>query len=103
MQLDKSITIGNIVSWILILIGLGMGYAKLESATIQNAKDVRAATELAQKVESNQREIDTARNSQISALTVSNAEIAITVKYMDKKLDELIAQGRSPTRAPTTR
>jgi hypothetical protein len=94
MQLDKSITIGNIVSWVLILVGLGMGYAKLESATVQNSKDVRAATELAQKVESSQREIDAVRNSQINSLTVSMAETAITVRFMDKKLDELIIAAR---------
>lgn len=94
MQLDKSITIGNIVSWALIIFGLATGYAKLESATAQNAKDVRAATELAQKVETNQREIDAARNSQINALTVSVAKTEITVQYIAKNLDELVAASR---------
>lgn len=90
MTLDKSISLGSIISWILMLMGLAAGYAKLQSATTQNAKDVFAATELANRVDTNQRTLDASRSAQINALTVDVAVTKATVGSMDKKLDEII-------------
>ncbi len=90
MVIDKSITWGNIVSWVMIIIAVSMGYAKLESATQQNAKDVGAAVTLAQKVEDNQRLMDSKRDAQITALTVDVAVTKNTVSSIEKKVDVLI-------------
>lgn len=90
MIIDKKITWGNMISWAVILAGLAGGWTKIESATAQNAKDVAAAVTLAEKVETSQRQMDAKRDAQITALTVSVAVTEVTVKSIDKKLDEVI-------------
>jgi hypothetical protein len=90
MQIDRKVTWGNIISWVLIAGGLVAGYAKLESATQQNTKDVAAAVLLAQRVEESTRTMDARRDSQINSLTVDVAVTKVTVASIDKKLDELM-------------
>jgi hypothetical protein len=90
MQLDKSITVGNIVSWAMILIGLAVGYGKLESATAQNAKDVKVASDLAHGVQADLRSMDRTTSDKITELKVAVAETKATVNAIDKKLDVLI-------------
>jgi saccharopine dehydrogenase-like NADP-dependent oxidoreductase len=90
MQIDRKVTWGNIISWVLIGCGLVAGYAKLESATQQNTKDVAAAVLLAQRVEESTRAMDARRDSQINSLTVDVAVTKVTVASIDKKLDELM-------------
>lgn len=90
MQIERTVTWGNIVSWAMIIIGGAMGYARLESATEQNAKDVASAMAVAKAVEETSRATDARRDSQINALTVITAETKVTITYMDKKIDELI-------------
>lgn len=90
MPIDRKITWGNIISWAMIVIGMAVGWGKLQSATEQNTKDVAAAVLLAQKVEENQRMMDAKRDTQINSLTVAVAVTEVTVKSIDKKLDELI-------------
>lgn len=94
MTLDKNISIGNIVSWVVIIVGMAIGYSKLDSATSQNAKDVKAATELAERVDRSQRDLDLSRQAQINALTVDVAVLKITASNIDKKLDELVTKSR---------
>lgn len=96
MTLDKSISAGNIISWAIMLMGLAFGYAKIESATVQNSKDVLAATALAEKVDKSLREIDTSRQAQINSLTVDVAVLKVTANSIDKKLDTLIVQSQKP-------
>jgi hypothetical protein len=90
MIVDRKITWGNIVSWVMIVIGLTTGWVKIESATAQNTKDVAAAVLLAQKVEDNQRTMDSKRDAQINSLTVDVAVMKNTMTSVDKKIDELI-------------
>ncbi len=94
MQIDKNITTGNIVSWSMIMIGLAIGYGKLQSATAQTTKDAQKATEMAAKVEETLRNTDAIRLAQISALTVDIAVTKSTVTSIDKKIDELIRQAK---------
>jgi Flp pilus assembly protein TadG len=94
MQMDKSISIGNVISWIMIIASIAFGWAKLESATAQNTKDAYAAMALAEKVEKAQRDMDYARAEQIQTLTVDMATTKVIVATMDKKLDEIISNQR---------
>lgn len=80
---------------------MAVGYGKLASVTTQNTKDVKEAREVAEGVRAALILSDNARNSQITALSINVAETKTSVFYMDKKLDELIAQSR--TRTTTTR
>jgi low affinity Fe/Cu permease len=109
MVIDKTITFGNIVSWIMILTGLGFGYAKLISAgehntlaVAQNKVDVQNAVLLAQKVADDTRTMDAKRDAQINSLTVAVAVTRVTLENMDKnlgnmdkKIDELIRRKES--------
>ncbi len=81
----------------MILAGLVAGYVKLEANTAQNTKDVKAAVEMAERVDRSQRELDTARQAQINSLTVDVAVLKVTATSIDKKLDELIIQSRNNT------
>lgn len=103
MQIDRNVTWGNIVSWVMILIGLAVGYAGQVAATRQNAKDVAEAKALAVSAAEAVKVSDAIRTTQINALTVSVAETAVTVKYMDKKLDELVADSRVRSLTPASR
>lgn len=95
MQLDRTVSIGNIISWVVLVVGLGMGYGKLASSTAQNTKDVSEARDLALKVQESLRELDNARAIQINSLAVTAAETKITISYVDRKLDELINESRT--------
>lgn len=94
MQIDKNISWGNIISWVVILTGLAIGYGKIANATEQNAKDVNEAKVLAANAQEANRQSSLAINAQITAINVALAETRITTIYMDKKLDELIAESR---------
>jgi hypothetical protein len=90
MQLDRNVSIGNIVSWVLMVAAFGVCWGQIKAATYQNTKDVQAATALAHRVEESLRQLDTARSAQINALTVDMAVTKLTTTNIDKKLDELI-------------
>jgi division protein CdvB (Snf7/Vps24/ESCRT-III family) len=92
MHFDKSITAGNIVTWAVLIVSIAMGYAKLQSATLQNAHDARLATELAARVEITQRETERIAIEKISLIREDLAESRATIRGMDKKLDEVIAR-----------
>jgi hypothetical protein len=105
MQLDRTISWGNIISWVVILSGLAVGYGKIATATEQNAKDVSEAKVLAVAAQEANRQSSQSINAQITAINVALAETRITTIYMDKKLDELIAESRirsTPTRPNAT-
>jgi low affinity Fe/Cu permease len=87
---DKNISVGNIVSWLMIMLTAAVGFGQLRSSTTQNSKDVAEATALAHRVEESLRSLDTARAAQINALTVDMAVTKLTTTNIDKKLDELI-------------
>jgi hypothetical protein len=74
MQIDRNISWGNIISWIVIIVGLGVGYGNQSAATAQNAKDVKEAKELAASVAADLRVSDAARSVQITNLTVGVAK-----------------------------
>lgn len=94
MQIDKNISWGNIISWVVIVSGLAVGYGKVSSATEQNSKDVLEAKAMAASAQEANRQSDLAINSQITALNVALAETKVTIVYMDKKLDELVTNSR---------
>lgn len=94
MQLDKSITIGNIVSWVLILVGLGMGYSRMESATAQNTRDVKEAREVAESVRTSLIASDAARNLQITNISINVAETRKDIYYMAEKVNEVLNETR---------
>jgi polysaccharide pyruvyl transferase WcaK-like protein len=120
ITVNKTVTWGNIITWVTVIIAMTVSWtrmeksteqnskdvsaalviakkveeswARLEGNTIQNAKDVAAALLMAQKVEDSQRAIDARRDAQINSLTVAMAVTEVTVKSIDKKLDELISR-----------
>lgn len=105
MQLDKTISFGNIVSWVMIIAGLAVGYGKLASATLQNAKDTQDAKDISTRVENASRQADAARSSQIMQLTVDVAVTKSTMESMktsvvsiEKKIDEFITEVRRDKR-----
>lgn len=88
-KLDSTITIGNIVSWALVVGGFVAGYIQLREATAQNIKDVQvahyeaiAAKELALKVKDESRSQDQAITASIANLTTDIAVIKNDVAYI---------------------
>lgn len=112
MEIDKTISTGNIISWIVLLVGLGTGYGLHTSATTHNSKEiaeiksymaeiksastkeVKEAKELASAATEAVRVADAARQTQINTLTVQVAETNVTIKFMNEKLDELVKASR---------
>ena len=90
MSIESKVSVGNIVSWLLVLMALASGWAKLESSTLQNAKDVAAASELAFRVEKAQRDAEAINQGKINTLTTDVAVVKETTKNIEKKLDEFI-------------
>lgn len=92
MNIDKNITWGSIVSWILIIISAAIVYGRNASATIQNTKDVLENRIYTQKVETLSRDSDKERLEQISQIRIDVATTKVTVIEMNKKLDSFIFQ-----------
>ncbi len=92
--IDKTVTVGNIVSWVMIVVAMAVGWTRLQTANEQNAKDVAAAVLLAKEVDNNQRLQESRRDAQINALTVTVAVTEATVKSIDKKIDEVLRRDR---------
>lgn len=90
MTIDRSISAGNIVSWVMIVVAVTAGYTKIQSATTQNAKDVAAAIARTDRIEEAARASDARRDAQINSLTVDVAVTKSTVTSIDKKVDELM-------------
>ena len=89
MELDKKISIGNIISWAIILIGLAAGYTRMQSASEQNAKDVAEAKMIAQNAETRINTLDSIRQAQISDIKVDVAVIKQNVISINEKLFEI--------------
>lgn len=88
MQLDKNISVGNLVSWGLILIGTAFAYSKLDSATLQNTKDVEQAKSAAIRVEGKLEAVETNRSMQIQKIMIDVAVMQKDLSIIDKKLDD---------------
>lgn len=94
MQIDRNVSWGNIVSWILLIVGMAIGYGKLASATSQNTRDVQKALEMAEGVRASLIMSDAARNAQITTISVNVAETRTAVQYTEKKVDDILAEIR---------
>ena len=83
-SLDGKISIGNIVSWLLVAGGFLAGYVKLQDASAQTAKDVVEAKNLAIAVQHAYLTADDIMKDRISSLTVDVAVIKTTVERIDR-------------------
>jgi hypothetical protein len=78
MQLDKNISVGNLISWVLILAGLIISYTKLQIGA--EAAQARADEAFAKAYSG---------EVQISELKISIARLEVTAKSIDQKVDEI--------------
>lgn len=81
MKVSKDITIGNLVSWSLILIGFVAGFATLKGNT---AKALEVANEAKITADSSK--------DAISSLRTDIAVIKVTTQNIEKSLDEIKAK-----------
>lgn len=78
MGVDKNISIGNIVSWSLIVLGFVVSYARLQG----NVEVVQAEALDAKK------QVIVAKD-QVNELRISLARIEERIKSMDSKIDDI--------------
>lgn len=90
MKLDDSISKGNVISWLIMLLGFCVGYGYLQ-ATVNQAKiDAKEAKDEAKRVAENLVQSNTARVAEIGDLRTDMAVVKFTMLSMDKKLDQVL-------------
>jgi len=102
-KISPGITYGNIVSWgVMILLGFG-GYVKLQDSNSQNTKDISEARATAKEAQTMVASVKDAQvlsdrdiQGKLSAVAVDIAIIKTQIGSMDKKLDEIAIQNKSP-------
>jgi hypothetical protein len=88
-KLNSEITIGNVVSWVMIGISLVVGYTKLTDASAQNMRDVAEAKSLSIGVQDKLLQSDRERQKEISEMKTDVAVIKTNILTINDKLDEI--------------
>lgn len=88
-KVDSQITIGNMVSWALVVIAFVTGFVKLQEASAQNARDVVEAKSIAVRASERLTASDLVRQADIGALKTDIAVIKSNVLTMNEKIDEI--------------
>lgn len=81
MQLNKSVTVGNLVSWALIVAASGVAWGNLASASAQHDKDI-------EKLQGEREEI-VAIADKVNKISTDVALANARLQYTNEKLDEL--------------
>jgi hypothetical protein len=96
---DRNISLGNVISWGLLILGLGVGYQKIIGSTNQNSRDIivnaTAIANAAQKLDtSNQIHQADIGNMKIdiAVLKVDTANIKQNVADISSKMDQVLRQ-----------
>lgn len=84
VNVENTITRGNIISWGLTIVGFAIGYGYLQATVVQNEKQVEKVT-----IE------NSALSDKVYDLRTEIRVVNATVQSMDKKLDEYIRIQRS--------
>jgi hypothetical protein len=88
-SIEPHVTVGNIISWAMIVIGIVVGYTKLTDASAQNQKDVYEAKSLALQVQSSLITSDSAKSKEISEIRTDVAVIKSNVLTISDKIDDI--------------
>lgn len=88
VNLDRSVTIGNLVSWLLIAMGFVAGYTKLQDAQAQTVKDVALAAATASEARTSALAIKDDTNKSISLLSKDIAVIKNTLENIDRNFTD---------------
>lgn len=93
---DRSVSLGNLISWSIMLVGMGVGYQKIVSANEANAKTVLEAKASVSAVETRSVAADALRaadikliQTDVGALKIEAAVTSTNVKNIDGKISEL--------------
>lgn len=90
MKLDDSVSKGNIISWLIMLLGFCVGYGYLQATVNQAKTDAKEAKEEAKRVSENLVLSNSARVAEIGELRTDMAVVKVTMLSMDKKLDQVL-------------
>lgn len=83
IRIDNNVSWGNVISWLVILVGFTIGYGKVTSGTDHNTKEIQTI-----------KDADEARSKELRDIAIKLAEHGIILKQVDKKIDEVIADQR---------
>lgn len=95
-KLDTKVSIGNIVSWTMIVISIIVGYVKMSDAQAQTAKEVAVALQrseatmtMIQKNREDAQASDTIITAKVADLSTDVAVIKKTTESMETMLREM--------------